>query len=240
MTVIFSHAQKRRSFLCRIPSFLVTGTDTGVGKTTVSAGLAAELARRGLPVGVMKPFATGARTVGGRLVSDDALLLQAAARVDDPLELINPVCLKPPLAPEMAARVARRPITPKTVWSAYQILSQKHRPMVVEGVGGLLVPLFTGFTVADLAKRLRLPLLIVTRPALGTLNHTALTVHAARAQGLRILGLVIRLYIGWLDGFSSSRFSRFLGRCWSSLWLERLGFSEPLRIGGLKPAHAIL
>jgi dethiobiotin synthetase len=177
--------------LCKIPSFLVTGTDTGVGKTTVSAGLAAELARRGLPVGVMKPFATGARTVGGRLVSDDALLLQAAARVDDPLELINPVCLKPPLAPEMAARVARRPITPKTVWSAYQILSQKHRPMVVEGVGGLLVPLFTGFTVADLAKRLRLPLLIVTRPALGTLNHTALTVHAARSQGLRILGLVI-------------------------------------------------
>lgn len=179
MTVIFS------------PSLLVTGTDTGVGKTYVSAGVARELARRGAPVGVMKPFATGARTIGGRLVSDDALLLKKAAGVDDPLDLINPVCLKPPLAPDMAARVSRRPITPETVWSAYRTLSRKHQPMVVEGVGGLLVPLFAGFTVADLAKRLRLPLLIVTRPALGTLNHTALTVHAARSHGLRILGLVV-------------------------------------------------
>lgn len=172
-------------------SLLVTGTDTGVGKTFVTAGLAAEMAARGLPVGVMKPFATGARTIRGRLVSDDAVLLKHAAGVDDRLDLINPVCLKPPLAPEVAARIARRPITPKTVWAAYRALSQKHRPMIVEGVGGLLVPLFTGFTVADLAKRLRLPLLIVTRPALGTLNHTALTVHAARSAGLRILGLVV-------------------------------------------------
>lgn len=172
-------------------SMLVTGTDTGIGKTFVSAGLAAELARRGLPVGVMKPFATGARRLRGRLVSDDALLLKKAAGVDDPLDLINPVCLKPPLAPEVAARVARKPITPGTVWAAYRILSQRHRPMVVEGVGGLLVPLFTRFTVADLAKKLRLPLLIVTRPALGTLNHTALTVQAARRAGLRVLGLVI-------------------------------------------------
>lgn len=172
-------------------SLMVTGTDTGVGKTFVSSGVARELARRGLPVGVMKPFATGALTVRGRLVSEDALLLKKAAGVDDPLELVNPVCLKPPLAPDMAARVARRPITPGAVWSAWKTLSRKHRPMVVEGVGGLLVPLFTGFTVADLAKRLRLPLLIVTRPALGTLNHTALTVHAARTHGLRILGLVV-------------------------------------------------
>jgi dethiobiotin synthetase len=174
-----------------IPSFLVTGTDTGVGKTFVSGGLAAELARRGCSVGVMKPFATGARSVRGRLVSDDALFLRAAARTDDPLDLVNPVCLKPPLAPSMAAQLAKTPIDLKNVWSAYRTLSRRHSVVIVEGVGGLLVPLIGRLTVADFARKLRLPLLIVARPSLGTLNHTSLTVHAARSFGLRILGLVL-------------------------------------------------
>jgi len=174
-----------------IPSFLVTGTDTGIGKTFISAGLAAALHRRGLSVGVMKPFASGARTVRGRLVSEDAELLKWAAGVDDPLELINPVCLKPPLAPLMASQVAKKPIRLAKVWKAYETLRRRHAPMIVEGVGGLLVPLLTGFTVVDLARKLRLPLVIVTRPSLGTLNHTALTLHAARTLGLRVLGLVV-------------------------------------------------
>ncbi|HLY11871.1 MAG TPA: dethiobiotin synthase [Planctomycetota bacterium] len=174
-----------------IPSFLVTGTDTGVGKTLVSGALAAELARRHLPVGVMKPFATGARSVRGRLVSEDARFLKAAAGVDDPLDLINPICLKPPLAPSMAAEVARKPIDLDKVWSAYTTLCARHSTLILEGVGGLLVPLLPGLTVADLAQKMRLPLLIVTRPSLGTLNHTALTVHVARSYGLSILGLVV-------------------------------------------------
>jgi len=174
-----------------IPSFLVTGTDTGVGKTFVSGGLAAELARRGCSVGVMKPFATGARSVRGRLVSDDALFLREAARVDDSLDLVNPICLQPALAPSMAAQVARKRIDLKKVWSAYRTLSRRHSVVIVEGVGGLLVPLNRGLTVADFARKLRLPLLIVARPSLGTLNHTSLTVHAARSHGLRMLGLVL-------------------------------------------------
>src|SRR5579862_6065339 len=149
-----------------IPSFLVTGTDTGVGKTFVAGGLAAELARRHLPVGVMKPFATGARSVRGRLVSEDARFLKAAADVDDPLDLINPICLKPPLAPSMAAEVAKKAINLGKVWAAWRTLVRRHPTMIVEGVGGLLVPLLTRFTVADLAEKLHLPLLIVTRPAL--------------------------------------------------------------------------
>jgi dethiobiotin synthetase len=169
---------------------MVTGTDTGVGKT-VSAGIAAELRRRGVDVGVMKPFATGARSVRGRLVSEDAEFLKAAAGVEDPLDLINPVCLKPPLAPDMAARLAGVKIDLDRVWAAYRQLRRKHRTLVVEGVGGLLVPLTTRLTVADFARKLRLPLLIVTRPALGTLNHTALTVAAARSHGLKMLGLVL-------------------------------------------------
>jgi dethiobiotin synthetase len=174
-----------------IPSLLVTGTDTGVGKTLVTGGLAAELARRGVPVGVMKPFATGARKVRGRLVSEDAQFLKSASGVEDPLDLINPICLKPPLAPSMAAEVSRSRIDLKKVWSAYNTLCARHSTLLVEGVGGLLVPLLTRLTVADLAQKMRLPLLIVTRPSLGTLNHTAMTVHVARSYGLRLLGLVI-------------------------------------------------
>jgi dethiobiotin synthetase len=172
-------------------AFLVTGTDTGVGKTVVTGGIAAALARRGLDVGVMKPFASGARRVGGALVSDDARFLRRAAGVRDSLDLINPVCLRPPLAPEMAAEVAKKSIRPGAVWSAWRELRSRHSTMIVEGVGGLLVPLFTGFTVAHLARRWKLPIVVVTRPSLGTLNHTALTVHAARSFGLRVAGLVI-------------------------------------------------
>lgn len=171
--------------------YLVTATDTGVGKTVVTGGIAAAFARRGVDVGVMKPFATGARRLAGRLVSDDALFLQEAAGVDDPLDLINPVCLKPPLAPSIAARVAKKTVTLVGTLAAWRILRARHSTMIVEGVGGLLVPLFTGFTVAHLARRLDLPLLIVVRPTLGTINHTALTVHAARSFGLRVAGLVI-------------------------------------------------
>src|SRR5262247_1970348 len=152
-------------------SFLVTGTDTGVGKTLVAGGIAAALARRGIDVGVMKPFATGAIRVGGRLVSEDAQFLKKAAGVDDPLDLINPSCLQPPLAPAMAARIAKKPIDLDKVWAAWRTLKARHSTMIVEGVGGLLVPLVTGFTVADLARRWNLPLVIVTRPTLGTINH---------------------------------------------------------------------
>lgn len=168
-------------------SIFVTGTDTGVGKTYVAAGIAAALRRSGVDVGVMKPVATG--TVGG--ISEDAVLLKRAAGVDDPLDLVNPVRLKPPLAPSVAARILRTRIELRGVWSAYRTLASRHECMVVEGIGGILVPILDRYPVANIARRLRLPLVIVTRPSLGTINHTALTVHAARSLGLKILGLVI-------------------------------------------------
>jgi dethiobiotin synthetase len=174
-----------------IPSVFVTGTDTEVGKTFVAAGIAAALLRRGVDVGVMKPVATGAVRRGGRLVAEDAELLRRAAGGNVPLELINPVCLEPPLAPSVAARVAKRSIDLGRVWRAYRELKRRHECLVVEGVGGLLVPVRLRYTVAHLARRLGLPVLVVSRPTLGTINHTALTVRAARAFGLRILGIVI-------------------------------------------------
>jgi len=169
------------------PSFFVTGTDTGVGKTHVAANLVRALRRRRIDAGAMKPVATGAV----RGVSEDALVLWAAVERSDPLDLINPVCLRPPLAPSVAARVARKPIDLRRIWSAYRRLSSRHECMVVEGVGGLLVPILDRYPVARMAKRLGLPLVVVTRPTLGTINHTALTVQAAKSFGLEVLGLII-------------------------------------------------
>lgn len=172
-------------------SVFVTGTDTGVGKTVVAAGIAAALARRGVGVGVMKPVATGGKRRGGRVVSEDAELLQRAAGVHDPVEMVNPVCLEPPLAPSVASRLTHRPVDLQLVWKAFKVLASAHECLVVEGIGGLMTPLLERYTVAHLVQRLGLPLLIVARPTLGTINHTALTIHAARSFGLPVCGLVV-------------------------------------------------
>lgn len=172
-------------------SIFVTGTDTGIGKTLIAGGIAAAMARRGVNVGVMKPIATGARRKGGGVVSEDVEFLMAAADVRDPLELVSPVCLEPALSPNLASKIAQQPIEIPRVWKAYKVLRAMHAAVVVEGAGGLMVPILDRYFMADMVQRLRLPVLIVTRPTLGTINHTALTVLAARHYGLEVLGLVV-------------------------------------------------
>ena len=183
----------------RRPSgIFVTGTDTGVGKTVVACALAAWCRAHGLNVGVMKPIATGGRRLrdGGRArwVSDDAMHLVRAAGVNDPWSLVNPVCFKEPLAPWTAARRARRPIRLDVVVEAFLALRARHDVLIVEGVGGLLVPLNARETVAELAKRLGLPLLFVARHGLGTLNHTLLSLECARERELPVCGLILNHY----------------------------------------------
>jgi dethiobiotin synthetase len=166
-----------------------------VGKTVVACALAAWARHHGLDVGVMKPIATGGRFsangTAGRWVSDDAKQLASAAAVEDPWPLVNPVCFKEPLAPWTAAMRSRTPLRLAPVLQAFRTLSRRHQFLVVEGVGGLCVPLASRTTVADLAKRLGLPLVVVARPGLGTLNHTLLTLAVARQHGLRVRGLII-------------------------------------------------
>ena len=136
-------------------------------------------------------FAKRRRGLGdGRWVSEDAVHLVAAAQVHDPWSLVNPVCFREPLAPWTAARRARRVIRVSQVLSAFHTLAQRHTFLIVEGIGGLLVPLTSRLMVADLAKRMRLPLLIVARPGLGTLNHTLLTIQCARDKGLAVGGVL--------------------------------------------------
>lgn len=169
----------------------VTGTDTGVGKTLVASGLARLLKDRGVDVGVMKPVATGAKRLSDRLLSEDARMLMQAARCEDPYPIVNPICLHSPLAPTVAARVDRRPIELERIWTAFEALKKRHDFLIVEGIGGLLVPLGAGFYVVDMAKRMKLPILIVSRPCLGTINHTLLTIEAARRRRLSIKGIIL-------------------------------------------------
>lgn len=172
----------------------VTGTDTGVGKSVVAGALAGALRRRGLDVGVMKPVQTGAtRTASGWDAPDVRFLLRAAG-LDDPPELVCPVCLEAPLAPSVAAALENREISIPDILAAFRALAERHAWMVVEGAGGICVPITGAYGMADLARDMGLPLLIVARPSLGTINHTVLTVHFARAAGLPIAGVVIGDY----------------------------------------------
>ena len=172
----------------------ITGTDTGVGKTIVTAALAMILREAGADVGVMKPVATGCVRRREGLVSEDAELLAKAADVPEPLAEISPIRLADPLAPTVAAARAHLTLDLAPMWAAWRRLRSAHDIMLVEGIGGLLCPVTPKESVADLAKVFGLPLLVVARPVLGTINHTALTVEAARARGLRVAGIVINRY----------------------------------------------
>jgi dethiobiotin synthetase len=159
-----------------------TGTDTSVGKTFVAAAVVRELRRQGHAVQVCKPVATGAASV-----SEDTRLLAEAAGTDD-YRAVTPWTFAEPAAPPVAARCQKASLRLDDLVAAVR---RQGEPVVVEGVGGLLCPLTETETVADLAARLRQPLVIVTRRSLGTLNHTLLTVEAAQRRGLTIAGLVV-------------------------------------------------
>ena len=149
----------------------------------------------------MKPVATWGdprREPGGRhrWISEDALHLRQAAATSDSLDLINPVCYKAAMAPWPAARLERKNIDINPVLNAYKELCRRHAFMVVEGVGGLLVPLKRDFFVVDLIARMHLAAVVVAHPDLGTLNHTLLTIRELKRQGIPLAGVIINNYKG--------------------------------------------
>lgn len=168
----------------------VTGTDTGVGKTIAAATLARLLRVNGINVGVMKPVTSGCSDDNGVLISDDALLLCEAAGITCS-EDVAPYCLREPLAPAEAAKIDGVRIDFARIKESYQRLTAIYDYVIVEGAGGLMVPLSGGLLIADLARELDLPLLVVARPGLGTINHTVLTCFAAQQMGLTVAGVII-------------------------------------------------
>ncbi|WP_337286491.1 dethiobiotin synthase [Candidatus Methylomirabilis sp.] len=169
----------------------VTGTDTGVGKTLITAGLAHALRMRGIDVGVMKLVETGCPTRNGRLRPPDALALREAAGLRDALDLINPYRFREPLAPMVAAEQSRRSIDVERVLTCFDRLADRHTVMLVEGAGGLLVPITEKVSFLDLAIRLQLPLLVVIGSRLGALNHARLTVDAALHARVMVAGAIL-------------------------------------------------
>ncbi len=158
----------------------IAGTDTGVGKTIVAGLIARRLCRQKIKIGVMKPVASGSR--------EDARWLKRAAGVDDSINDINPVYLRRALAPWVAAGLANKKINPNRIGNIYRQLSGKYDFMVVEGAGGVMVPVTEKLYMVDLAKMFALPVIIVARPGLGTINHSLLTINCLRDNGLEVLG----------------------------------------------------
>ena len=172
----------------------VTGTDTGVGKTVAAGAIAHQLRQAGIKVGVFKPIATGCKLRREGLVSPDAEFLAHCSDTASPLEQINPVRFREPLAPLVAAEKAQTEIAWDTVQLAYRNIVEEHERVVVEGIGGLMVPIQKDYLVLDLMVDLALPVVIVARSGLGTINHTLLTLEACRQRDLNVLGIVINRY----------------------------------------------
>ena len=166
-----------------IRGIFVTGTDTEIGKTVIAGGLAAALKQAGTDVGVMKPISTGDTA--------DAEFLKHAAQVDDELSVINPIFLRNPLAPSVAARIEDRDIDLQSIQTAFATLGKRYDFLIVEGVGGIAVPIRDDFLVVQLIQQLQLPILIVATTGLGTLNHTLLTVAFAQQFNIQIAGIVL-------------------------------------------------
>ncbi|MEW6740074.1 MAG: dethiobiotin synthase [Nitrospirota bacterium] len=191
----------------------ITGTDTGVGKTIVSAAIIRALIKKGIRVGAMKPVETGCKKSAVRkendLIPSDGMFLKEMAGMDDSIDLVTPIRFENPLAPMVASELEKIPVEINNIFDAYDVLSKKYDFMVVEGVGGLLVPIAKSsqqsavssqqskkkdskaYFVSDLIKDLELPVIVVARPALGTINHTLLTVNYALREGINVLGVII-------------------------------------------------
>ena len=169
----------------------ITGTDTGVGKTFFACGLAALLRESGYKVGVMKPAETGCEQGEGKLVPRDALALKEASGCELSVETVCPYPFCEPLAPGVAAEREGGRIDIDRLMRLYGEISADHDVTIVEGAGGLMVPLLPSFTYADFARVLKLPLIVVAANKLGMINHLLLTLEHASCQGLRVLGYVL-------------------------------------------------
>ncbi len=168
----------------------VTGIDTGVGKTLVGTALVRRLAGAGRRVAAMKPVASGCERTRAGLRNADALALAAASNLAVDYDCINPYAFEPAIAPHLAAREAGVVIDPARILAAFRVLSERADAVVVEGVGGWQVPIGDSATMADVARLLDLPVMLVVGIRLGCINHALLTAQAVRAAGLALAGWV--------------------------------------------------
>ena len=177
-----------------IPGLLVTGTDTGIGKTVIAGAIADWFRRKHHRVAVLKPAGSGCVRRREGLVSEDAEFLAHCAEARHPLDVVCPVRYAEPLAPAIAAERLKETLDWSAIDRSIDTMSRDSDVIVVEGVGGLMVPMDERHTFLDVARWLALPAVVVARPALGTINHTLLTVNALRDAGVKVAGVVVNRY----------------------------------------------
>jgi len=183
--------------------FFVTGTDTGVGKTIITAALIKAAHILGFKACGMKPIETGCKRAENRrqqtanregnnsLIPSDGTFLREITGTGESIDLITPIRFENPLAPLPASEIEDKPIDLDKIKTTYKELSNRYDIIIVEGIGGLLVPILRDYFVVDLARDFGLPLIIVSRPGIGAINHTMLSVRYAIKEGLTVAGIII-------------------------------------------------
>ena len=171
--------------------FFITGTDTGVGKTVITVALIKAICRLGFTACGMKPIESGCLQQGDVLVPSDGMFIKTIAHMEENIRHITPCRFKSPLAPLPASEIEGIPVDFEKIKKAFADLSKKYDVVIVEGIGGLLVPIAKNYFVIDMAKIFNLPLIVVSRPSLGTINHTMLTVNYAIKEGPQVAGIII-------------------------------------------------
>jgi len=184
--------------------FFITGTDTGVGKTIVAAALVKVAQFLGFRAVGMKPIETGCqKTVESRqhtaygnnfLNPADGMFLRNMSGAEESLDLITPVRFENPLAPMAASEIEGMPVEMEKITNAFATLAYKYTVVIIEGIGGIMVPITKNYSLLDMAKDFGLPVIVVTRPGLGMINHTLLTVSYALKEGLPVAGIIINYH----------------------------------------------
>ncbi len=190
-----------------LKSLFVAGTDTDVGKTYVTAGLAVTLRKLGVDVGVMKPFAAGTAQKKG-YKSEDVEIIAKASQTDDPENLVNPQFFPIPASPYTAWKNLKTKPKVSTVLSAYKKLSKLHSILLVEGMGGIMTPILKDYYVTDLIRDMKIPSIIVTRTKVGTVNHTVMTVEMCKKYKIPVKGIIINDFDS--DGYKVKELTRDL------------------------------
>jgi dethiobiotin synthetase len=188
-----------------LKSYFITGTDTDVGKTIVTAGLAAAIQKKGVDIGIMKPFAAGtAQSVGFK--SKDTELLANAAKVNDPEDLVNPQFFNIPASPYTDAQNLGVDVDVQLVMNSFKQLSKIHDMMLVEGMGGIMTPILRNYFVTNLIREMNLDVILITRSRIGTINHTLMTCKMCVDNGIRIKGIIINNFD--IDGYPPTELKR--------------------------------
>ena len=208
----------------------ITGTDTGVGKTLIAGAIAKILTDDGLKVAVFKPIATGCIHHWEGLVSKDSKFLAYCANSNLPLSAINPVGYVTAAAPIVSAAEEHRQIDFAAIASAYREICQNCDIVIIEGIGGLRVPLTEEFDLRNLAAEFNLPMVIVARPTLGTINHTLMTIDSARAANLQIAGVVINGYNSTTATIAEETAAQTITQCGNAAVLAIVPFDKTIDI----------